>query len=164
VLTTRHGVRVLGPEDLPDFVRLVAQDPVVNVFADYRARLTQLDTRWLGGEMWGYVEDGRLVSACHSAANLVPVNGTPESLAAFAGRAAKAERRAATILGPSKDIDLLWSDLKEHWPQPREIRPRQPHLEIRSSPRVEPGQPGAVVGEHGDHRVGGAQLQHRGEV
>jgi predicted GNAT family acetyltransferase len=138
VLRTQRGLRLLGPSDLTAVLELAAEDPVVNVFADYRARLTQLDPRWLGGEMWGYVEDGRLVSACHSAANLVPVNGTPESLAAFARRAAEADRRAATILGPSKDIELLWSDLKQHWPNPREVRPRQPHLEIRSAPLVEP--------------------------
>ena len=30
-----------------------ARDPVVNVFVDYRARITRLDPRWLGGEVWG---------------------------------------------------------------------------------------------------------------
>jgi predicted GNAT family acetyltransferase len=138
VLRTQRGLRVLGPSDLDAVLELCASDPVVNVFAEYRARLTQLDPRWLGGEMWGYVEDGRLVSACHSAANLVPISGTPSALAAFAGRAAEADRRAATILGPSRDIELLWNDLKQHWPEPRDIRPRQPHLEISAAPRVDP--------------------------
>ena len=69
MLTTRHGVRVLGPQDLPDFVRLVGLDPVVNVFADYRARTTNLEPRWLGGEMWGRYLDGRLTAACHVGAN-----------------------------------------------------------------------------------------------
>ena len=77
MLRTQDGLRLLGPADLPAMLELAGLDPVVNVFADYRARLTQLEPRWLGGEMWGYHEGGRLVSACHSAANLVPVQTTP---------------------------------------------------------------------------------------
>jgi len=62
VLGTHTGLRLLGPADLPAMLELTARDPVVNVFADYRARLTQLDPRWLGGEVWGYHAEGRLVS------------------------------------------------------------------------------------------------------
>ena len=102
VLRTQPGLRLLGPSDLPAMLELTACDPVVNVFADYRARLTQLDPRWLGGEVWGYHEDGRLVSACHAAANLVPVQATPEALVAFAERAASQQRRCATIVGPDR--------------------------------------------------------------
>jgi len=32
-------------------LELAARNPVVNVFAEHRARITQLDPRWLGGEM-----------------------------------------------------------------------------------------------------------------
>ena len=53
-------------------VALAEQDPVVNVFVDYRSRLTQLDPRWMGGEMWGWSENGELTSVCHAAANLNP--------------------------------------------------------------------------------------------
>ena len=42
-----------GPSDLDEVLALLARDPVVNVVADYRTRLTQLQPRWLGGEMWG---------------------------------------------------------------------------------------------------------------
>jgi predicted GNAT family acetyltransferase len=119
-------------------LELTACDPVVNVFADYRARLTQLDPRWLGGEVWGYHDDGRLVSACHAAANLVPVQATPEALAAFADRAVAERRRCATIVGPADAVGLLWEHLDPHWPRPRECRARQPHLEISSKPAVAP--------------------------
>ena len=37
MLTTRHGVRPLGAADLDAFLALARRDPVVNVFADYRA-------------------------------------------------------------------------------------------------------------------------------
>jgi hypothetical protein len=119
-------------------LELTACDPVVNVFADYRARLTQLDPRWLGGEVWGFHEDGRLVSACHAAANLVPVQARPEALVAFADRAASQHRRCATIVGPSEAVGPLWQHLAPHWPSPREVRWQQPHLQISSGPTVAP--------------------------
>src|SRR6476469_5965664 len=108
-------------------LELAAADPVVNVFADYRARLTQLDPRWLGGEMWGYHQYGRLVSACHAAANLVPVQAPPEALAAFAERAAGEPRRCATIGAPAEAVGPRWERLAPRWSVPREARWRQPH-------------------------------------
>jgi len=117
---------------------LAARSPVVNVFADYRARVTQLDPRWMGGEMWGYVEDGHLVSACHSAANLVPVGGTPTALMAFAARAVAQHRRCSTIVGPTDAVSHLWNQLSPHWSKPREFRWNQPHLEISDPSSVEP--------------------------
>ena len=138
MLRTQHGLRLLGPSDLPETLELLARDPVVNVFADYRARLTRLDPRWLGGEMWGYAEDGRLLSVCHAAANLVPVDATPDALEAFAGRALSQGRRCSTIVGPADAVDGLWSHLAPHWSPPRELRWNQPHLEIDVEPTVQP--------------------------
>ena len=61
MLRTQRALRLLGPADLPEVTGLLSRDPVVNVVADYRARATQLQPRWLGGEISGYYEDGRLV-------------------------------------------------------------------------------------------------------
>ena len=119
-------------------LELCARDPVVNVFADYRTRITQLDPRWMGGEMWGYVEDGRLVAACHSAANLVPVQASSEALKVFASRGIMQRRRCSTIVGPADDVSALWRRLETSWTRPRELRWSQPHLETRSAPRVAP--------------------------
>ena len=138
MLRTQHGLRLLGPSDVSEILELCARDPVVNVFADYRTRITQLDPRWMGGEMWGYVEDGRLVSACHSAANLVPVQATPEALKVFASRGLMQRRRCSTIVGPADDVAALWRRLETSWTRPRELRWNQPHLEIRSAPGVTP--------------------------
>jgi predicted GNAT family acetyltransferase len=138
VLRTRDGLRLLGPADLPAMLELCGRDPVVNVFADFRSRLTQLEPRWLGGEMWGYQVDGRLVSACHAAANLVPVQATPEALAAFAERALALPRRCATIVGPSSAVGPLWHLLAPHWEPARDVRPDQPHLQISGPPAVDP--------------------------
>ena len=92
----RQGIRVLGPADVPEALRCLEHDPVVNVFADYRTRLTRLDTRWLGGEVWGWYVDDELVSMCHVGANLVPVNATEEACAAFAERARQGSVGSAT--------------------------------------------------------------------
>ncbi len=138
MLRTQSGLRLLGPSDLPAMLELTACDPVVNVFADYRARLTQLDPRWLGGEVWGFHQDGRLVSACHAAANLVPVQATPDALVAFAERAVAQRRSCATIVGPSDAVGPLWQHLAPHWAAPRELRWNQPHLQIASAPAVAP--------------------------
>jgi uncharacterized protein len=138
VLRTQPGLRVLGPSDLPAMLELAARDPVVNVFADYRSRLTQLDPRWLGGEVWGYHEEGRLVSACHAAANLVPVQATTQALAAFAERALSRPRQCATIVGPADAVGALWQHLAPHWPRPRDIRRDQPHLHISTAPAIAP--------------------------
>lgn len=138
MLRTQHGLRLLGPSDLPAMSELLACDPVVNVFADYRSRITRLDPRWMGGEMWGYLEDGRLVSACHAAANLVPVNATPSAIAAFVERALRQGRRCSTIVGPAQAVGMLWDGLADDWSTPREFRWNQPHLEIAAPPRAEP--------------------------
>jgi predicted GNAT family acetyltransferase len=136
VVRTSQSLRVLGPGDVSAALELLASDPVVNVFADYRTRITQLDTRWLGGEMWGYLEDDRLVSMCHVGANLVPVNATPEACAAFADRAARSEPRSSTIVGPQDAVARLWAGLEGHWPTPRDVRWDQPHLVARSASPV----------------------------
>ncbi len=115
---------------------MLATDPVTNVFVEYRSRMTQLDPRWLGGQMWGYVVDGEIESLCHVGANLVPVAGTPEACAAFARRALLQRRLSSTIVGPRDAVELLWEDLAEEWGEPRELRWDQPHLQIGTVPEV----------------------------
>ncbi len=131
-------MRVLGPPDLDAVTTLLAEDPVRNVVVDYRARLTRLDPRWLGGEVWGYYEDGRLASVCHSAANLIPAMATGDALHGFAERALARGPRCSAIVGEAHDVEVLWGELEPHWPTPRELRPEQPHYEIAHAPGVEP--------------------------
>jgi ribosomal protein S18 acetylase RimI-like enzyme len=138
VLTTRHGVRPLGAADLGAFLELTALDPVVNVFADYRARTTNLEPRWLGGEMWGRYEGGELVAACHVGANLVPVQAGEEDARAFAARALTRGRTVSTIVGRHDAVRALWDGVAAGWGKPRELRWQQPHLEIAGPPAVEP--------------------------
>ena len=136
--TTRQGVRALGTSDLDAFVALAEQDPVVNVFALYRARTTSLEPRWLGGEVWGRFVDGELVAACHVGANLVPIQATADDARAFAERAMTRSRTVSTIVGPHEAVKVLWNALSQSWGSPREIRWLQPHLVIDGPPQVEP--------------------------
>jgi uncharacterized protein len=138
VLRTQRRLKLLGPADLPEVTALLARDPVVNVVCDYRARLTQLQPRWLGGEMWGYYEGSDLLSVCHSAANLMPAMATPEAIDRFAERALWQGRRCWTVLGPSSAVEPMWERLSREWPAPREVRHGQRHLEIHEDPLVEP--------------------------
>ncbi len=131
MVRTSQSIRVLGPSDVGAALAVIATDPVVNVFADYRTRITQLDPRWLGGEMWGWFEGDRLASLCHVGANLVPVNASPAACEAFVERAARSNPRSSTIVGPHDEVARLWSGLEEHWPHPREFRWDQPHLVAR---------------------------------
>jgi uncharacterized protein len=129
VLTTRQEVRTLGRADLPAFLELTARDPVVNVFADYRARTTNLEPRWLGGEVWGRFTDGELTAACHVGANLVPVQCTHEDAGVFAARALQSGRTATTIVGLEDPVEVFWQAVSPHWRRAREIRRGQPHLQ-----------------------------------
>ena len=138
MLRTREQVRVLGPGDRDSFIALAEQDPVVNVFADYRARLTNLDERWLGGQVWGRFEGDELVAGCHLGANLVPVQCTPDDVGAFADVALRRRGSVGTIVGPSDVVAALWEMIEPRWARPREYRARQPHLEIRHRSAVAP--------------------------
>ena len=138
MLTTRHGVRPLGAADLDAFLALARQDPVVNVFADYRATTTNLEPRWLGGEMWGRFEGGTLAAACHVGANLVPVQATADDAQAFAERALTRGRTVSTLVGPQEAVRAFWNGVASSWGRPRESRWEQPHLEITEAPRVAP--------------------------
>ena len=138
MLITRDGVRPLGVADLEEFLALAGRDPVVNVFADYRARTTSLEPRWLGGEVWGRFEDGRMRAACHVGANLVPVQATAEDARAFAERAMSKGRMASTVVGPHAAVEAFWRAVSATWSTPREIRWQQPHLEIAGPPLVAP--------------------------
>lgn len=138
MLTTRHGVRPLGAADLKAFLDLARRDPVVNAFVDFRAVTTNLEPRWLGGEMWGRFSAGNLVAACHVGANLVPVQARPEDAAAFAERALTRGRTVSTIVGPQDAVRAFWNGVLSGWSRPREIRWNQPHLVIDHTPAVAP--------------------------
>jgi uncharacterized protein len=129
-----HGVRVLGPSDLDRMRALLDLDPVTHVFVADRVETTRLDPRWLGGRIYGYVENGRLTAACHHAANLVPVEAHPDAVRAFAERALADGRTCASLFGPQDEVMALWDLLSPSWGPARSVRPDQPFMVATEPP------------------------------
>lgn len=132
------ALRVLRDADLPAAREVLARDPVTDVFVASRVAAVGLDSARLGGEMWGYVVDGRLESLCHAGANLVPVQADSAAVRAFADRAARQGRRCASIVGEQQAVAAMWEILEPTWGPAREVRGRQPLLAVDADPAVEP--------------------------
>jgi uncharacterized protein len=133
---TQTTTRVLEPGELGAALALLESDPVHNAFVTSRVQAAGLDPWRLGGEMWGWYEQGRLRSMCYSGANLVPVCATPEAVRAFADRARRTGRRCSSIVGPAESTALLWRLLEPSWGPAREVRAHQP-LMVTEQPSVE---------------------------
>jgi uncharacterized protein len=130
------SLRVLRPEDLPEVTEVLSRDPVADVFVASRVQAVGLDSARLGGEMWGFVADGRLEALCHAGANLVPVQAGDEAVRAFADRARRQGRRCASIVGDRAAVAALWGELEPAWGPAREVRDPQPLMAISSAPVV----------------------------
>jgi hypothetical protein len=144
VLRAREAVRLLDDRDADAALEVVARDPVANVFVGSRLDAVGLDSRRLGAEVWGYSEDGTLVSLCYAGANLMPVQAGPAAAAQFAERARRAGRHCSSIVGPSDAVETMWSVLRGSWGVARDVR-RQPLMAI--------DKPSAVAPEPGVRRV-----------
>lgn len=131
-------LRDLGPSDLAPLGALIARDPLVNLFVEYRVAITRMQPSWLGGAIWGYFEDGELVSACHAAANFIPVQATPEAVAAFAAHALQTRVKCSSIVGLQASTLALWSILGPHWGPARSPRTNQPFMVIENDSELEP--------------------------
>ncbi|MEU2431157.1 GNAT family N-acetyltransferase [Streptomyces sp. NPDC007861] len=127
--------RVLDPGDLGAALAVLESEPVVNAFVTSRVQVAGLDPWRLGGEMWGWYEDGRLRSLCYSGANLVPICATPEAVRAFADRARRSGRRCSSIVGPAESTGLLWRLLEPSWGPAREVRSHQPLMVTEAMPQ-----------------------------
>ncbi len=118
-------------------MEVVSRDPVSNVFVASRLESVGADSRRLAAELWGYSEDGRLVSLCYAGANLMPVECSPVAIQHFAERARRAGRHCSSIVGPSPSVEAMWSLLFPSWGPARDVR-RQPLMSIDRRPSVEP--------------------------
>lgn len=137
VTTATTGVlRVLSSRDLAAAQRVIERDPVAHCFVSSRVRISHLDSWRMGGEMWGWSEDGVLTSLLYLGANLVPVETTPEARRAFAERCRRMGRRCSSIVGPADEVLDLWSMLADAWGPAREVRAAQPLLRIDDDPVV----------------------------
>jgi predicted GNAT family acetyltransferase len=139
VTTATAGVlRVLAPRDLAAVRAVLARDPVAHCFVSSRVRASGLDAWRLGGELWGWSQDGELTSLLYLGANLVPVATTPESRRAFADRCRRIGRRCSSIVGPVEEVEPLWALLRDSWGPARDIREHQPVMVIEGPSPVAP--------------------------
>jgi len=130
------SLRLLTDHDRDEVLAICDRDAVTNVFVSSRIRAAGLDPARLGAQLWGYQENGRLISLCYSGANLVPVAATSAALAAFAERARLHGRRCSSIVGPAAAVEELWRLLAPYWSRPREIRSAQPVMSISGPPQA----------------------------
>jgi predicted GNAT family acetyltransferase len=136
--TDAPQVRELGADDLPALRSLLERNPVRHCFVADRVNATMVQSWRLGGLMWGYFTEGRLVSACFNGANLVPVEATAGALQAFADRARRYGRHCSSIVGSQEEVAALWRLLEPSWGPARSERLDQPVMSIASSPTVAP--------------------------
>ncbi len=149
--TATAGVlRVLSPRDVDAVMHLLATDPVAHCFVASRVKGSGLDPWRLGGELWGWSEDGELVSLLYLGANLVPVATTSAARNAFAERLRRLGRRCSSIVGPSEDVSELWPLIADSWGPTRDVRSRQPLLVMDSD--------SAVVADYGVRQVHESEL------
>ncbi|MFF3578511.1 GNAT family N-acetyltransferase [Streptomyces mirabilis] len=125
-MLTQTTTRVLEPSDLDAALAVLDRDPVANAFVASRVQVAGLDPWRLGGEMWGWYEDGMLRSLCYAGANLVPICATSRAVRGFADRARRAGRRCSSIVGPVEATAQLWRLLEPSWGPAREVRAHQP--------------------------------------
>ncbi|MET8101759.1 GNAT family N-acetyltransferase [Streptomyces sp. NPDC005236] len=125
-MLTQTTTRVLEPSDLDAALAVLGREPVTNAFVTSRVQVAGLDPWRLGGEMWGWYEDGMLQSLCYAGANLVPICATQRAVRGFADRARRSGRRCSSIVGPAEATAQLWRLLEPSWGPAREIRAHQP--------------------------------------
>ncbi|MGY1438340.1 GNAT family N-acetyltransferase [Streptomyces reniochalinae] len=136
---TTTSLRVVGPAELPEALRVLRREPVNNAFVTARVLASGLDPWRLGGEMWGWYRDGRLEALCYNGANLVPLCAGPEAVRAFAERARRQGRRCSSLVGPAGPTRALWAALEPYWGPAREVRAIQPLMVADRTPdRVAP--------------------------
>jgi predicted GNAT family acetyltransferase len=116
-------------------LEVAARNPVANVFVASRLEAVGADTRRLAAEIWGYYDDGRLVSLCYAGANLMPIEAGPVAAQQFAERARRSGRHCSSIVGPSEPVEAMWSVLFPSWGPARDVR-RQPLMSIDRRPSV----------------------------
>ena len=129
--------RILTGADAATVRRLVAEDPVTNVFVGSRVDAGVLNPG-APGVLWGWPAQTP-TALLHIGANLVPVATDSGPIPAFV-EAAGRRRTCQSIVGPSWITLPLWRALGDRWgksyTQVREVRRRQPVLATADPPRT----------------------------
>lgn len=131
--------RILTSADAELARRLVAEDPVTNVFVGSRLAAGVLNPG-MPGVIWGWPGNAPR-ALLHIGANLVPVANDLDPVPAFV-EAVGRRRTCQSIVGPSWLALPLWQALNERWGRAyssvREVRRSQPVMATADAPEVEP--------------------------
>lgn len=131
MLRSSAPVRTLGPADVHEALMVCARDPVTNVFVSARTIQSRLD----GGNA-ALLARGRGAgeSLCWAGVNVVPVQCDAAEVVGYTEEINKRRRSVSSIFGPAEPVLALWERLEPLWGRPREVRPDQPVLTMRSLP------------------------------
>ncbi|MEE9965609.1 MAG: GNAT family N-acetyltransferase [Propionicimonas sp.] len=133
------SARTLTLDDLPAVRRLLAADPVSNVFFSSRIDAGVLHPG-LPGTVLGW-PSGEIRALLHIGANLVPVAEDYSAVPAFV-EAVGRRRTCQSIVGTSSLALAFWRALSERWGRAyshvREVRASQPLMAISDAPAVAP--------------------------
>lgn len=128
--TTIGGVRPVTSTDLSQVRELLARNPIRHCFVSSRVDDAGADPWRLGGELLGYFSGDTLLAMLYVGANLVPVETTATSRAAFVDRLRRRPRRCSSFVGPADEVLDLWRLMEPSWGPAREVRASQPLLAI----------------------------------
>ena len=141
-LTADTGtLRVLSLQDKAAVERLLDQDQIAHCFVGSRLEDPHV---WQHGDIWGWFENGQLISALHHGANLIPIASTQAARNAFIKHLRTMHRRCSSIVGPAEEVIDLWTGVRPGWGPARDIRAHQPVLAMTASTQV-PADPAVRV-------------------
>ena len=133
----------LTQADWPRLKSLLDVSPLETIFLSSRVERFGLDAAQLGCPVLGVVRGGKLVTAVHCGANLMPV-GDPAALGEVIEHLGP-RIRTQSILGQTSLVEALYRGLVQRWGTSwaavRDLRPHQPLLAWR------PGKPLPVAAD-----------------
>ncbi len=108
---------------------LLEQDPIVNaVVAARLSAIGSLRLHRLGGTVVGARDGDRLIGACFSGGNLLPIGGDAQAWAALARFLTERPRVCTSIVGRAEAVAVMWPILGAQWGRARSVRAVQPLL------------------------------------
>jgi predicted GNAT family acetyltransferase len=120
-----------------DVERILDRSPFAAAQVAEQVAMFGLEWWRADARVFGYGHRRQLESVCWLGANVIPVNGSPGAIAAFAELAAMNPRQASSIVGPAEDVLDLWERLADAWGPAREVRRNQPLLATGSPPAAQ---------------------------
>ncbi|MBT0568389.1 GNAT family N-acetyltransferase [Williamsia sp. CHRR-6] len=130
------GDKPLGSRDAEVVGHALDLDPVAMCMVAARVEEQGVSPRSLGGELWSNGDP--LTALCFSGANLIPLLGDAEDIAAFAARALRSPRMCSSVVGRAEHVMEFWRHASSQWGPAREVRSDQPLLAMSGPPAIAP--------------------------